>query len=178
MVYSRYFHSLRLPHLTLPDQPRVQPRHIIIPLLLLIAMSSSSSSSFSSSSSTRNALRHPIRTLILAFAAWKFFLLLIALASPGRGYDTSTSLVLHAPPQHLQHLQPPNHEIDRTTESGAGPLPAALHYLVTKLTRWDAIYFTQAAARGYRFEQEWAFGWGLTKLIALVTAGKSWGVSN
>jgi phosphatidylinositol glycan class V len=111
-----------------------------------------------------------MRTVILAFFAWKLFLLLVALASPGRGYDTSTSLVLHAAPQHLQHLQSAKHKTDLTTEGS--PLPSALHYLATKLTRWDAIYFTQAAARGYRFEQEWAFGWGLTRLIALVTAGK------
>jgi len=38
-----------------------------------------------------------------------------------------------------------------------------------KLTRWDAIYFTKVAERGYVFEQEWAWGWGWIKLISLVT---------
>ena len=127
-----------------------------------------SSSSSSSSSHALILRQNPIRTLLLSFAAWKSLLLLVALCSPGQDYDTSTSLVLthaHAHPQYLQHLQP-GHEFPSTDIT---PLPTPLHYIATKLTRWDAIYFTQTAARGYRFEQEWAFGWGLTRLIALVT---------
>jgi phosphatidylinositol glycan class V len=110
-------------------------------------------------SSHAAALRHPIRTLIVCWAAWKALLLLVALSTPGRGYDSSTSLVVALALAHRPLPQP-------------GPLPPALHAIATKLTRWDAIYFTQAAARGYRFEQEWAFGWGFTRLIALLTASK------
>src|ERR1700722_10110406 len=32
--------------------------------------------------------------------------------------------------------------------------------LVVRLTRWDAVYFSQTAAHGQEREQEWAFGWG------------------
>ena len=95
----------------------------------------------------------PIPSLILAFAAWKALLLLIAVCSPGPAYDTSTALALEA-------------------EIGESQLPAPLHYLISKLTRWDAIYFVKIANRGYRFEQEWAFGWGFTRIIALFTAGE------
>ena len=102
-------------------------------------------------------VRHPLRALLLCFAAWKALLLLVAVASPGPGYDTSTSLVLSHP----------------QGGGGDGPLPAALHRIATRLTRWDAIYFTQVAARGYRFEQDWAFGWGLTRLVAGATARES-----
>ena len=92
----------------------------------------------------------PIRSLILAFATWKALLLLIALCSPGPGYDTSTTLALRGDTQ----------------------LPGPLTYVIGKLTRWDAIWFVKVATRGYRYEQEWAFGWGFTRLIALCTAGE------
>jgi phosphatidylinositol glycan class V len=94
--------------------------------------------------------RRPIRSLILTFAAWKTLLLLIALCSPGPGYDTSTTLALE----------------------GDTSLPGPLTHVIDKLTRWDAIYYVKAATRGYRYEQEWAFGWGFTRLIALCTAGE------
>jgi phosphatidylinositol glycan class V len=94
--------------------------------------------------------RHPIQSLILTFAVWKALLLLIALCSPGPGYDTSTTLAL----------------------GGETPLPGPLTHVIGKLTRWDAIYYVKAATRGYRYEQEWAFGWGFTRLIALCTAGE------
>jgi GPI mannosyltransferase 2 len=85
-------------------------------------------------------------------------LLLVAVGSPGHGYDTSTSLILPPP----------------SASNEDGPLSPALHYLISKLTRWDAIYFVKVANRGYRFEQEWAWGWGFTRLIAFVTASKLW----
>ncbi|KAF7134100.1 hypothetical protein CNMCM5793_005729 [Aspergillus hiratsukae] len=46
-----------------------------------------------------------------------------------------------------------------------GSFNAILRLVSTKLTRWDAIYFTEVASRGYIFEQEWAWGLGFTKLI-------------
>ncbi|KAI1002022.1 hypothetical protein K3495_g6182 [Podosphaera aphanis] len=97
-----------------------------------------------------HALRNPVRNLVVIFTCWKVGLLIIAACSPGPGYDTSTSLNLN----------------DDQRE-----LPFLLRHLVGKLTRWDALYFTEIARRGYLFEQEWAFGWGLTRLIALCTAG-------
>merc|ERR1711964_627685 len=71
-----------------------------------------------------------------------------AVCSPGMGYDTSTSLFYTESEQAIQ-------------------LPLVLRYLVGKLTRWDGIYFVQSSRRGYLFEQEWAFGWGFTRVIAL-----------
>ena len=98
-------------------------------------------------------LKYPIRSLILLWVGWKALLLLIATCSPGPGYDTSASLII------------PSH-------TGARRLPSVLHHIVSKLMRWDALYFVQASYRGYVFEQEWAFGWGFTQLIAFCTACK------
>lgn len=95
---------------------------------------------------------NPIRSLVTLFVAWKALLLLVAACSPGLGYDTSASL-FYAEPDHGKQL------------------PLALRHIVGKLTRWDAIYFVKTSRRGYLFEQEWAFGWGFTRLIALCTSG-------
>jgi phosphatidylinositol glycan class V len=100
---------------------------------------------------------NPIRTLVIFFVAWKILLLIIASSSPGLGYDTSTSLLLTS------------HET-----SGDGRLHLALHHIVGKLTRWDAIYFVKVANRGYLFEQEWAWGWGFTRMLAFCTAGENY----
>ncbi|KAE9370413.1 glycosyltransferase family 76 protein [Stipitochalara longipes BDJ] len=96
-------------------------------------------------------LDRPIQNLLIICVAWKFLLLLIAGLSPGPGYDTSASLIS------------PN------TAEGRG-LPPAIQYILGKLIRWDAIYFVKTAGRGYVFEQEWAFGWGFTRLISLCVA--------
>ncbi|KAF4635351.1 hypothetical protein G7Y89_g2743 [Cudoniella acicularis] len=93
-------------------------------------------------------LGNPLRNLVGLFIFWKILLLLVACGSPGPGYDTSTSLVLLHKSDDTSALQP------------------ILQYVVNKLTRWDAIYFVQVSNRGYLFEQEWAFGWGFTRLIA------------
>lgn len=85
-------------------------------------------------SSTKNALVK----LTIVFVLWKLLLFVVAIASPGDGYDTSTTL-----------LSP--------TKPG----------LVGKFVRWDAIYFTRIAQRNYVFEQEWAFGWGYTRLLRI-----------
>ncbi|KAH7419070.1 GPI mannosyltransferase 2 [Cadophora sp. MPI-SDFR-AT-0126] len=91
---------------------------------------------------------NPIRSLVVLFVGWKTLLLLLSVCSPGLGYDTSTSLLYTEPDQGEQ-------------------LPLVLRYLVGKLTRWDGIYFVKISRRGYSFEQEWAFGWGFTRVIAL-----------
>ncbi|KAK1458561.1 mannosyltransferase [Colletotrichum cuscutae] len=83
----------------------------------------------------------PRQTLITAFVAWKALLLAIALGSAvAPSYDTSTTLML------------------QRNESDVS--------LVTRLTRWDALYFTQSARRGYVFEQEWAFNAGLPLVVS------------
>lgn len=89
--------------------------------------------------------KHPTKSLLGTFATWKVFLLAIVLGSSvGPAYDTSSTL-----------LSP---EIASSNES--------VFDLVTKLTRWDSIYFIQNARRGYFFEQEWAFGSGLPAVIS------------
>jgi phosphatidylinositol glycan class V len=100
-------------------------------------------------------LECPIPALAVIFTTWKILLLVVAACSPGPGYDTSTAL-----------FQP---YIESATPSHASLL---LHYISNKLVRWDAIYFSKISSRGYLFEQEWAFGWGFTRLIALFTQSR------
>ena len=100
-------------------------------------------------------LHSPRTSLCLCFVVWKFLLFCIVLISPGAGYDTSTTLLC------LGGDNP---------KPGKGPLPG-LQLWLQKLVRWDAIYFTAIARRGYLWEQEWAFGWGQTKLISFVAQG-------
>ncbi|KAI5859312.1 glycosyltransferase family 76 protein [Durotheca rogersii] len=89
----------------------------------------------------------PISSLVGSFVTWKAFLLAVALGSGvGPAYDTSSTL-----------LAPETASPDEL-----------LFDLATKLTRWDSIYFTQAARRGYLFEQEWAFGTGLPTVISSI----------
>ncbi|RFU31632.1 hypothetical protein B7463_g4697, partial [Scytalidium lignicola] len=94
-------------------------------------------------------INRPIQTLLLSFVAWKSLLLAIAVASPGLGYDTSTDLLLHG-----------------HGTRGHALLPSIFYRIVERLTRWDAIYFVKTASRGYLYEQEWAFSWGYTRIIA------------
>lgn len=100
------------------------------------------------------ALEAPLRTLILCFTLWKISLLLIAASSPGPGYDTSTNLLL----LNLQSVEKKK-------------LPSWVQYLIGKLIRWDALYFVHASNQGYVYEQEWAFGWGFTRMIKFSTIG-------
>jgi len=97
-------------------------------------------------------LHHPYRNLTAAYAAWKALLLVIALGSCiGPAYDTSASLLLGI------------------RDRGASSLAAII---ATRLTSWDAIYFIQQAARGYVFEQEWAFGPGVPSAIRALRKGE------
>ncbi|KAI5821332.1 GPI mannosyltransferase 2 [Pyronema omphalodes] len=97
--------------------------------------------------------RSPERGLLATFTAWKLLLGSIVLATPQPSYDTSTALA---------QLQS-----DGIAATGIGA--RLLEVFCTGLTRWDAIYFIKAAERGYANEQEWAFGWGYTQSISLVT---------
>ncbi|KAG8530933.1 uncharacterized protein KY384_004290 [Bacidia gigantensis] len=102
--------------------------------------------------SSINNLESPRLTLTIYFALWKALLLTLVLLSPGPGYDVSTHLL-------------PNFE---PVDAASSVLRRAQHHLASRLIRWDAIYFSQIARRGYVFEQEWAFGWGHTRLLAFV----------
>ncbi|PYI06831.1 GPI mannosyltransferase 2 [Aspergillus sclerotiicarbonarius CBS 121057] len=104
---------------------------------------------------TQTPVHHPYRSLISVFVLWKAFLLLLAILTPGPGYDTSTTLA----------------QWHRDTRDIKGLIPTILRQISTKLTRWDAIYFTEAARRGHVFEQEWAFSYAFSKLINLLAAG-------
>ena len=98
----------------------------------------------------------PYLTLTFSFIAWKSLLLCLVLLSPGPGYDTSTTLLPALPPSY-----------------GSANDPSLFGYLrqrlVERLVRWDAIYFTQIARRGYVYEQEWAFGWLHTRVLAFLS---------
>lgn len=97
-------------------------------------------------------LNRPKLSLILCFTLWKALLFTLTLASPGTGYDCSTPLLKPA-------------QIDDFKDS------TGIWSLLSKFVRWDAIYFVQIAHRGVVFEQEWAFGWGFTKLLAFFARG-------
>lgn len=98
---------------------------------------------------TLNHQTRPVATLIATFAAFKTLLLSVTLAaSVGPDYDTSTSLFFT--------ILYPN------------ATPTAL---AQRLTRWDALYFIHASTSGKTFEQEWAFGWGLSSLVSIVSPG-------
>ncbi|KAK5003501.1 hypothetical protein LTR28_010092 [Elasticomyces elasticus] len=102
----------------------------------------------SSSAAKPRLTSSSIATLCSAFVVWKLLLIAIACASPGPGYDTSTQLFFHTRPlpgAFDDHRQ----------------LPLLADWLVGKLTRWDAIYFTAIAHRGHVYEQEYAFGYNL-----------------
>lgn len=90
----------------------------------------------------------------LTFVLWKLLLGVLAYSSPGIGYDTSSSL--------LEDFENYPELIE---------VPPILQYSVTKLVRWDAIYFAQIAARQYVFEQEWAFSYAFSKIVSTVSQG-------
>ncbi|KAI5248274.1 mannosyltransferase [Aureobasidium subglaciale] len=98
-----------------------------------------------------------IKVLAGLFVAWKLLLLCVAYASPGPGYDTSTTLLLLRA---------------QSAQSESTLLEDLAKRLASKLVRWDALYFVSVAQRGYVFEQEWAWGWGYTKFVGLVSKGR------
>ncbi|EEH20926.2 hypothetical protein PABG_03157 [Paracoccidioides brasiliensis Pb03] len=105
-------------------------------------------------------LDRPLVILSVLFVLWKLLLLLAIVASPGWGYDTSTTLLPHAASRNAP---------DSLLGAGATVSSRRCTPLL-KLVRWDAIYFVNVAQRGYRYEQEWAFGYGYTKLLSVLSS--------
>ena len=114
--------------------------------------------------------KHPRKLLGALFLAWKLLLLTLAWVSPGPGYDTSTQLLFKG--FGTRNVQATSSTL---TSSSAGPPSgsglAFAERIVERLTRWDGIYFASTAERGYVLEQEWAFGWGFTRMLSFL--GKS-----
>ena len=103
------------------------------------------------------------RTLLgCLFLSWKLLLLTIALLGPGPDYDTSTQLLLHG--YGTQDAGSISHDSAFPTS-----ISPSTKRIVNSLTRWDAIYFASTAKRGYVFEQEWAFGWGFSRLLSYLS---------
>lgn len=100
----------------------------------------------------RLAPQYPILSLTIFFVIWKALLAAIALTCPVTGYDTSADLL-------------------RVGEETRSPKPQNFQLSLDKFVRWDAIYFVQISNRGIVFEQEWAFGWGFTKLLSYTAKG-------
>ncbi|KAJ5815092.1 hypothetical protein N7474_006869 [Penicillium riverlandense] len=96
-------------------------------------------------------LDNPIHSLTAAFWLWKAVLIVVIAACPGLGYDTSTSLI--------------------SDEPGAPTDIVSSLSVPLKFARWDSIYFLHTAETGYVFEQEWAFGYGYSKILALFISG-------
>lgn len=92
-----------------------------------------------------------VKKLSLLFIGWKALILAVVACSPGPGYDTSSNFLI-------------TYEHEKN-------LPFLVRYIAQKLTRWDAVYYVSISSRGYIFEQEWAFGWGMTRFMALCTLG-------
>ncbi|EXJ95258.1 hypothetical protein A1O1_00378 [Capronia coronata CBS 617.96] len=103
-----------------------------------------------SSRSSKAVRDHPLILLFAIFLAWKLCLLLITLASPGGGYDTSTSLLFDQQGSH---------------NSASGEV-GMLGRRWFNFVRWDAVYFTHMSQHGHVYEQEWAFGMGLSTAIS------------
>lgn len=102
---------------------------------------------------------HDLRRLLVLFCIWKFVLLSIVASAPGPGYDTSSTLLAEA--------------ASPATSAAKVQEVATDSHRVLNFVRWDAIYFSQIAQRGYVFEQEWAFGPGFPTLVDWLQGGMS-----
>ncbi|EAW10565.1 DUF409 domain protein [Aspergillus clavatus NRRL 1] len=102
--------------------------------------------------------RHPVKSLSIAFALWKALIFLVVVTCPGPGYDTSTSLL----PYQAEGLS------DVISSTHKHRIRSSYLALPLRFVRWDSIYYVHAAEHGYVFEQEWAFGYGYTRIIALL----------
>ncbi|RJE25290.1 hypothetical protein PHISCL_02379 [Aspergillus sclerotialis] len=101
------------------------------------------------------SFRQPVRSLTIAFWIWKAIVFLAAVACPGPGYDTSTTLL----------PDPTTGTLDVTPGiKRADSLSVPLRFV-----RWDSIYYVDIAENGYVFEQEWAFGYGYTKVLRFLS---------
>ncbi|KAL9106527.1 MAG: hypothetical protein Q9227_008442 [Pyrenula ochraceoflavens] len=99
----------------------------------------------------------PLFCLACLFFTWKLLLAVCVIASPGIGYDTSTTLLLRRDIE-------PSLEIDRLHSVAHDARQQS--YSLWKFARWDAIYFLSAIRRDYLYEQEWAFGQGFVKVVS------------
>ncbi|KAL2404292.1 GPI mannosyltransferase 2 [Exophiala dermatitidis] len=97
---------------------------------------------------------HPLIALTSLFFGWKLCIVVIALASPGIGYDSSTSLLSSKGSPHQILLE----------------TPTSLTSPWFKFVRWDAIYFTHISQQGHVYEQEWAFGMGISTVLSWIAA--------
>lgn len=97
--------------------------------------------------------QHDIKRLAVVFVAWKTLLVLLAIFTPGPGYDTSgfVALTRHDPGRVENHS------------------PSLSDRLALSHLRWDALYFVKAAQRGYLYEQEWAFSRAHSLTVQTVT---------
>lgn len=98
------------------------------------------------------APRHLPTRLVVVFLAWKSVQLIIITLSPGPGYDTSALIASN--PSSL-----------RNSEYGSW---SAIDRISLNTLRWDALYFTKSAQRGYVYEQEWAFSWLYSMILNTV----------
>ena len=96
-----------------------------------------------------------IRRLVVFFLTWKALLLVIACASPGPGYDTSTQILF-----------------DQYEPSSASRIGRTIQHAVLRLTRWDGVYFATLAERGHANEQDWAFSWVFAQITDTTANGR------
>lgn len=102
------------------------------------------------------APKHQLSALFCLFVAWKGLILLIVFSSLGVGYDTSASLLTKTANDTILTETPDN-------------FPSQW----LKFVRWDAIYFTHMAGQGHVFEQEWAWGIGLSSSLSFLAKRKT-----